>query len=39
MAVIMDAERTGKIGDGEIFVEPIKQAFKICTEKSGNKVL
>ncbi len=31
--------RTGKIGDGKIFVMPIEQVFRIRTGESGNNAL
>jgi nitrogen regulatory protein PII len=36
---IIKAARTGKIGDGKIFVIPIEDAFRIRTEESGEKAL
>lgn len=36
---IMEAGRTGEIGDGKIFVEPIERAFRIRTGESGNEAL
>ncbi|MBI5642048.1 MAG: P-II family nitrogen regulator [Deltaproteobacteria bacterium] len=37
--VIMDAARTGKIGDGKIFVTTIEEAFRIRTGESGKNAL
>ncbi|BBP44048.1 P-II family nitrogen regulator [Thiosulfativibrio zosterae] len=37
--VIGNAARTGKIGDGKIFVMPLEQAVRIRTEESGDVAL
>ena len=37
--VIEQAARTGKIGDGKIFVSPILQAVRIRTGESGENAL
>ena len=36
---IGNAARTGKIGDGKIFIMPIEQAIRIRTEESGDVAL
>ena len=36
---IMRAAKTGKIGDGKIFVIGIESAFRIRTEESGEEAL
>ena len=36
---IMKAAKTGKIGDGKIFVTPINEAIRIRTEERGEKAL
>lgn len=36
---IMDATRTGKIGDGKIFVSPLDDVFRIRTGEHGESVL
>ena len=36
---IIKAARTGKIGDGKIFVSPIEQAIRIRTGESGDTAL
>jgi nitrogen regulatory protein PII len=36
---IMKAARTGKIGDGKIFIIPVEDAFRIRTEENGEKAL
>ncbi|GMT44495.1 MAG: hypothetical protein IEMM0006_0327 [bacterium] len=35
----MEAGRTGDIGDGKFFVEPIEKAYRIRTGESGNDAL
>ena len=37
--VIVKAARTGKIGDGKVFVYPIEDAVRIRTEERGEKAL
>jgi nitrogen regulatory protein PII len=36
---IVKAARTGKIGDGKIFVTPIAEAIRIRTEEHGEKAV
>ncbi|MGB9602429.1 MAG: P-II family nitrogen regulator, partial [Limisphaerales bacterium] len=36
---ILKSARTGKIGDGKIFVSQIENAFRIRTEESGEKAV
>jgi len=36
---IVDAAKTGKIGDGKIFVSPVEQAIRIRTGEEGNEAL
>ncbi|MCB9495740.1 MAG: P-II family nitrogen regulator [Fibrobacteria bacterium] len=36
---IMDAARTGKIGDGKIMVVPIEKAWRIRTGETGEDIL
>jgi len=36
IAAIIDAAKTGKIGDGKIFVLPIEEAVRIRTEERGE---
>ncbi len=36
---ISNAARTGKIGDGKIFVMPIEQAIRIRTDETGDIAL
>ncbi|HQF56281.1 MAG TPA: P-II family nitrogen regulator [Fibrobacteria bacterium] len=37
--VVMEAARTGKIGDGKIMVIPVEQAWRIRTGESGEDIL
>ncbi len=37
--VVMEAARTGKIGDGKIMVVPVEQAWRIRTGESGEDIL
>jgi nitrogen regulatory protein P-II 1 len=36
---ITEAARTGKIGDGKIFVAPVEQAIRIRTGEQGDEAL
>jgi nitrogen regulatory protein PII len=36
---IVDAAKTGKIGDGKIFVTPIEQVWRIRTGETGDSAL
>jgi len=36
---IVKAAKTGKIGDGKVFVIPVEQAIRIRTEESGDEAL
>ena len=36
---IMEAARTGKIGDGKIMVIPVEQAWRIRTGEAGEDIL
>jgi nitrogen regulatory protein PII len=36
VSVIMRAARTGKIGDGKVFVSDIREAFRIRTDERGE---
>lgn len=36
---IIKAAKTGKIGDGKIFVYPVEQAVRIRTEEKGNQAV
>ncbi|MGJ8638539.1 MAG: P-II family nitrogen regulator [Opitutaceae bacterium] len=39
VAAIVAAAKTGKIGDGKVFVLPVETAIRIRTEESGNDAL
>ena len=39
VAAIIRAAKTGKIGDGKIFVSPLENAIRIRTEESGEKAV
>jgi nitrogen regulatory protein P-II 1 len=39
VSIIADKGRTGKIGDGKIFVLPVESALRIRTGETGNEVL
>jgi nitrogen regulatory protein P-II 1 len=36
---IMKAARTGKIGDGKVFVLPVEEAVRIRTDEHGDKAI
>ena len=38
-AAIVRAAKTGKIGDGKVFVSPIEEAVRIRTEETGDKAV
>jgi nitrogen regulatory protein P-II 1 len=38
-AAIVKAAKTGKIGDGKIFVSSVEQAVRIRTEETGDKAV
>ena len=39
VSAIVKAARTGKIGDGKIFVMPIEEAVRIRTEEKGEQAV
>ena len=39
VAAIIKAAKTGKIGDGKIFVLPVDEAIRIRTEDKGEKAI
>ena len=39
VAVIIRAAKSGKIGDGKVFVWPIEDAIRIRTEETGDSAL
>src|SRR5437667_7381713 len=38
-AAIVKAAKTGKIGDGKVFISAIEQAVRIRTEETGDKAV
>ena len=39
VSAIIKAAKTGKIGDGKVFVSPIEEAVRIRTEEKGAKAV
>jgi nitrogen regulatory protein P-II 1 len=39
IAAVVHSAKTGKIGDGKIFVTSIEQAVRIRTEETGNQAI
>ena len=39
IAAVVHSAKTGKIGDGKIFVTAIEQAVRIRTEETGNQAI
>jgi len=39
VAVIVDEARTGKIGDGKIFITPVEDAVRIRTDEHGDAAI
>ena len=39
VAAIVGAAKTGKIGDGKIFVSPVSEAIRIRTEEKGDSAV
>jgi len=39
VAVIMVEAKTGKIGDGKVFVLPVEEAYRIRTGEQGNHAI
>jgi nitrogen regulatory protein PII len=39
VAAIVKAAKTGKIGDGKVFVSPVQEAVRIRTEETGEKAV
>ena len=37
VAAIVKAAKTGKIGDGKVFVSPVEEAVRIRTDETGEK--
>ncbi len=39
VAAIVKAAKTGKIGDGKVFVAPVEEAIRIRTDETGEKAV
>ena len=39
VAAIVKAAKTGKIGDGKVFISPVEQAVRIRTDETGDKAV
>jgi nitrogen regulatory protein PII len=39
MSAIVAVAKTGKIGDGKVFVVPVEEAIRIRTEETGDKAV
>ena len=39
VSVVVGAAKTGKIGDGKIFVSPVNEAIRIRTEEKGDSAV
>ena len=39
VATIVKAAKTGKIGDGKVFVSPVEQAVRIRTDEKGDTAI
>ena len=39
VAAIVKAAKTGKIGDGKVFVSPLEQAIRIRTDEKGDAAI
>ncbi len=39
VAAIVKAAKTGKIGDGKVFVSPVEEAVRIRTDETGDKAV
>jgi nitrogen regulatory protein P-II 1 len=39
VGVIVKAAKTGKIGDGKVFVSPVEEAVRIRTDEKGTEAL
>jgi len=39
LAAIVKSAKTGKIGDGKVFVSPVEEAVRIRTEETGEKAV
>jgi nitrogen regulatory protein P-II 1 len=39
VAAIVKSAKTGKIGDGKVFVSPVEDAIRIRTDETGEKAI
>ena len=39
LSAIVKSAKTGKIGDGKVFVSPVEEAIRIRTDESGDKAI
>ncbi|MEK0447484.1 MAG: hypothetical protein RLZZ399_2805 [Verrucomicrobiota bacterium] len=39
VAAVVKAAKTGKIGDGKVFISPVNEAVRIRTEETGEKAV
>lgn len=39
VAAVVKAAKTGKIGDGKVFISPVNEAVRIRTEETGDKAV
>jgi nitrogen regulatory protein P-II 1 len=39
VSAIVKAAKTGKIGDGKVFVSPVEEAVRIRTDETGDKAV
>lgn len=39
LGAIVKSAKTGKIGDGKVFVSPVEEAIRIRTEENGEKAI
>ena len=39
VSAIVKAAKTGKIGDGKVFVSPVEEAIRIRTDETGEKAV
>ena len=39
VSIIIRSAKTGKVGDGKIFILPVEEAIRVRTEKTGEEAL
>ena len=39
LSAIVKSAKTGKIGDGKVFVSPVDEAIRIRTDETGDKAI